>query len=94
MRFTFTRLAALVVAVVGFVAWTPRAVRAEVGGFHVNLTPYAGFATFAPEVNLRDKLIWGGRLGLGFGQVVAIEGSYGKSSTETKANLGYRPYRP
>jgi len=94
MRFLCTRLAALFVAVVGFVVCSPSAVRAEVGGFHVNLTPYAGYATFAPDVNLRDELIWGGRLGLGFGQVFALEGSYGTSSTETKTDLGYQPWRP
>src|SRR5262245_48281332 len=93
MRFLSARLAALVAAV-GFVVCSSGAARAEVGGFHVNVTPYAGFVAFDEKVNVQDKMIWGGRLGFGFGRVIAIEGSYGKSSSDTKTGFGYQPYVP
>ena len=94
MRSLCTRLAALAVAMVGFVAFSPGPARAEVGGVHLNLTPYAGFVVFAKDVNLQDKLIYGGRIGIGFGKTIGIEGSYGKSSTDTKTGFGGRPYVP
>jgi outer membrane beta-barrel protein len=92
MRSLCTRLATLAVAMVGFVVCLPGTSHAEVGGVHLNLTPYAGFVTFSEDVNLQDKLIYGGRVGIGFGRVIGIEGSYGKSSTDTKTGFGYRPY--
>jgi outer membrane beta-barrel protein len=94
MRSLCTRLAALAVAMVGFVVCSPGVARAEVGGVHLNLTPYAGFVVFGEDVNLQDKLFWGGRVGIGFGRTIGIEGSYGKSSTETKTDFRYAPYRP
>ncbi len=92
MRFLSTRLATLAVALVGFAVCSPGAARAEVGGVHLNLTPYAGFVVFADSVNLQDKLIYGARVGIGFGRTFGIEGSYGKSDTDSKTGFGYRPY--
>ncbi|MEO6463384.1 MAG: OmpA family protein [Candidatus Eisenbacteria bacterium] len=94
MRSLCTRLATLAVAMVGFVVCSPGTARAEVGGVHLNLTPYAGFVVFDDGVNLQDKLIYGGRIGIGFGKTFGIEGSFGKSSTDTKTTLGGRPYVP
>lgn len=92
MRFLCTRLAALFTVVAGFIICSPTASQAEVGGIHVNVTPYAGFATWAREVNLQDKLMYGGRIGIGLGRRLAIEGSYGKSSTDTQSGNGNEPW--
>jgi outer membrane protein OmpA-like peptidoglycan-associated protein len=86
-----TRVAALVAAA-GCVMATWGVSSAEVGGFHVNLTPYAGFGTWGPGVNMQDKLMYGGRLGLGFGRTFGIEGTYGISSTETQRGQWIEPY--
>jgi outer membrane protein OmpA-like peptidoglycan-associated protein len=92
MRSLRARLVALFIAAIGFAICTPRVGHAEVGGFHVNLTPYAGFATWAKDVNLQDGATYGGRLGLGFGKTFGIEGTYGLSSTKTQVNTGLNPW--
>ena len=92
MRSLCTRLAALVTALVGFVVVSPGAAWSEVGGVHLNLNPYVGFATWGRGVNLQDKLIYGGRVGLGLGKRFEIEGTYGKSSTDTQAGNGTAPW--
>lgn len=92
MRSLRARLVALFIAAIGFVFCTPSIGQAEVGGVHVNLTPYAGFATWAKDLNLQDKLIWGGRIGLGLGKTFGIEGSYGISSTDTQQGGGTAPW--
>jgi outer membrane protein OmpA-like peptidoglycan-associated protein len=66
--------------------------RGEVGGVHVNITPYAGVVLWADQTNAEDKALYGGRLGLGFGKRFGIEGSYGRSNTETVNGQGGRPY--
>lgn len=88
MRSLHTRFAALVVAVAGFMIGSPGASHAEVAGIHLNVTPYAGFATWSRNVNLQDKLLYGGRVGVGLGRVFAVEGSFGKSSTDTQEGNG------
>jgi hypothetical protein len=70
----------------------PAPARAEVSGFHVNVTPYAGLVSWADKTNAENKAIFGGRLGLMFGNRFGIEGSYGRSNTETLENEGGRPY--
>jgi OmpA-OmpF porin, OOP family len=92
MRSLCTRLTALIIALAGFVVISPGPTQAEVGGVHLNLTPYAGFATWGREVNLQDKLIYGGRVGLGLGKRLEIEGTYGMSSTDTQAGNGTAPW--
>ena len=92
MRSIRARLAALFIATIGFVVCTPHASQAEVGGVHVNVTPYAGFATWARDINLQDKLMYGGRLGLGLGKTFGIEGTYGLSSTDTQQGAGTKSY--
>ena len=79
MRSFRARLATLISAAIACMLITPSASRAEVGGFHLNITPYAGFNTWASETNAQDKFLYGGRLGLGFGKVIGIEGTYGIS---------------
>ncbi len=86
-----TRVAAVLIAAAAGCALS-NVSSAEVGGFHVNLTPYVGFHTPGPEVNLQDKLMYGGRLGLGFGRSFGIEGSYGMSSSKTQTGQGIAPY--
>lgn len=92
MRSIRARLAALFVATIGFVICTPHVSQAEVGGFHVNLTPYAGFATWAKDTNLQDKLMYGGKVGLMFGKTFGIEGTYGMSASDTQENGGLESY--
>jgi len=92
MRSIGTRLVALMLATIGYAFAMPSVSSAEVGGFHLNVTPYAGFITWAKETNLQDKLTYGGRLGLGFGKYLGIEGTYGISSTQTQTGGGFRPY--
>jgi OOP family OmpA-OmpF porin len=41
---------------------------------------------------MQDKFLYGGRLGLGFGKRIGIEGSYGTSSTKSQEGNGYAPY--
>jgi len=92
MRRSHARVAAAFLAAFGFALCSPSPGAAEVGGFHVNLTPYAGFVTWADATNAQDKLLYGGRLGFAFGRHISLEGSYGHSSTKTEANDGAEPY--
>lgn len=55
---------------------------AEVTGLKVTLSPYAGFALWDQLVKYDDGLIYGGRLGLEFGNHLGLEGTYGFSQTE------------
>jgi outer membrane protein OmpA-like peptidoglycan-associated protein len=54
----------------------PGTARSEPGGLHLNLTPYGEYATWAKEVNLDDRPGFGGRVGIGFGRYLGIEGYY------------------
>ncbi|HTK69497.1 MAG TPA: OmpA family protein, partial [Candidatus Eisenbacteria bacterium] len=75
-----------------FLLLLPATALAEVDGLHLNLTPYLGYASWAKETNMENDLIYGGRLGLGFGKRFGIEGSYGKSSSKTQEGDGGRAY--
>ncbi|MGH7726632.1 MAG: OmpA family protein [Candidatus Eiseniibacteriota bacterium] len=92
MRSFGTRLAVLWLAAVGYVVASPGVGSAEVGGFHLNLTPFGGLQTYDSGVNLQDKFLYGGRVGLGFGKYIGIEGSYGRSSTNTQQGDGLNPW--
>lgn len=92
MRSFTTRLAALAIAAFGCSLLAPSAARAEVSGLHLNLTPYAGFVAWDGETNLQDKLIYGGRVGIGFGRVIGVEGSWGQSKSRTKSGQGFYAY--
>lgn len=91
MRSFRTRLAALAIAAIGCSLLTPSA-RAEVGGLHLNLTPYAGFNAWDGETNLQDKFLYGGRVGIGFGKVIGIEGTWGRNKSETEVGQGAQAY--
>lgn len=64
---------------------SPRPASSEPGGLHLNITPFGGYATWAEEVNLDDKAEFGGRLGIGFGRYIGIEGYYAWMNTTTKS---------
>jgi OOP family OmpA-OmpF porin len=70
----------------------PATALAEVSGLHLNLTPYLGYASWAKETNMENDLLYGGRVGLGFGKRFGIEGSYGTSSSKTQEGDGARAY--
>src|SRR5690242_5428061 len=55
----------------------PGMARAEVGGLHLNITPYGGYGVWAKEVNLTNRGLFGARVGVGFGPYIGVEGSYG-----------------
>jgi outer membrane protein OmpA-like peptidoglycan-associated protein/opacity protein-like surface antigen len=92
MRSFRTRLAVLFLAAIGCAFIKPSVVRAEVGGLHLNLTPYGGFVAWDGETNLQDRFLYGGRVGIGFGKVIGIEGTWGQSKTETHPGFGGQPY--
>lgn len=75
---------ALSVAVLGG-AGASRPAHSEPGGLHLNITPFGGYSDFAKEVNLDDRPEFGGRLGVGFGRYLGIEGYYAWMSTHTKS---------
>lgn len=64
---------------------SPRSASSEPGGLHLNITPFGGYATWAEEVNLDDKAEFGGRLGIGFGRYIGVEGYYAWMNTTTKS---------
>ena len=70
----------------------PATTAAEVSGLHLNLTPYLGYASWAKETNMENDLLYGGRVGLGFGTRFGIEGSYGRSNSKTQEGDGGRAY--
>jgi outer membrane protein OmpA-like peptidoglycan-associated protein len=85
------RLPVVAMAMVSALAcWaaSPTPARAEVAGFHLNITPYAGIMSWADQTNAENKALFGGRLGLMFGKRFGIEGSYGRSNTETLEDGG------
>ncbi len=92
MRRSQARIATLFVVALGLFFCRPTPGFAEVGGFHVNLTPYAGFASWAKETNLQNKAVYGGRAGFGFGRYIGLEGTYGVSSSKTEVNTLDLPY--
>ena len=92
MRSFRARLAAAALAAIACVSVGPAVVRAEVSGFHLNLTPYGGFATWDGETNVQDKFLYGGRLGLGFGRYIGVEGTYGRTNSQTHDGMGGQPY--
>jgi len=66
----------------------PEIARSEPGGLHLNLTPFGGFATWAKDVNLANKPMFGGRAGIGFGRHLGVEGYYSWMTTHTEYGTG------
>ena len=62
-----------------------RFAQGEPASLHLNITPFGGYSDFAKEVNLDDRPEFGGRLGIGFGRYIGIEGYYAWMSTHTKS---------
>jgi outer membrane protein OmpA-like peptidoglycan-associated protein len=67
---------------------SPGTARSEPGGLHLNLTPYGGYGVWALDINLANKAMFGGRVGVGFGRYLGIEGSYGWMHTRTEYGTG------
>jgi len=65
-----------------------RAARSEPGGLHLNLTPFGGYANWAKDVNLDSKPMFGGRVGVGFGRHLGVEGYYSWLNTHTEYGTG------
>lgn len=84
MKLFRTIVFALSLAVLGG-PWAPRLVRGEPASLHLNITPFGGYSDFAREVNLDDRPEFGGRLGIGFGRYIGIEGYYAWMSTHTNS---------
>src|SRR5436190_188927 len=91
MRSFRAHFAALLMVAISCVSVAPAA-KAEVGGFHLNITPYGGFATWDEETNVQDKFLYGGRLGLGFGRYIGVEGTWGQTKSQTHDGYGFQPY--
>lgn len=72
----------------------PRAGLAEVGGIHVNITPFGGYREWANEANLDSKGLFGGKLGVMFGRYIGVEGYYSWMKSETKYGTGDSLFLP
>jgi OOP family OmpA-OmpF porin len=84
LRLTLVALATLLLPALTL----PGAARSEVGGLHLDLTPYGGYGVWAKEVNLNNRGLFGGRVAVGFGRYFAVEGSYGRMKTRTLYGTG------
>ena len=62
----------------------PKHATSEEGGVHLNVTPFVGYGDWAKEINLDNKAYFGGRLGLGVGRYLGVEGYYGWLGTHTE----------
>jgi outer membrane protein OmpA-like peptidoglycan-associated protein len=65
--------------------------QAQVQGSHLALEPYLGYVQWSPNVNLDNKLAYGGRIGFWPSAYVGLEGIYG--FTRTKTTDGIRPWK-
>ncbi len=65
-----------------------RPAMSEPGGLHLNITPFGGYANWAKDVNLDNKPMFGGRVGLGFGRHLGVEGYYSWMKTHTNYGSG------
>jgi len=70
------------------ILFAPHAARAEVGGVHVDVTPYGGYPDWAREINLENRPFFGGKLGIGFGRFMGVEGYYGWGRGLTEYGTG------
>jgi outer membrane protein OmpA-like peptidoglycan-associated protein len=69
----------------------PKVATAEVDGVHLNVTPYVGYPDIATHVNLEQKILLGGRVGLMLGKYFGVEGTYGRMSTNTVEGINPWP---
>jgi len=66
----------------------PKHASSEVGGVHLNVTPFVGYGDWAKEINLDSRAYFGGRLGVGVGRYLGVEGYYGWMGTHTEYGTG------
>ena len=65
-----------------------RVARSEPGGLHLNLTPFGGYWDWSKDVNLDNKALFGGRVGIGFGRYLGVEGYYSWMKPHTQYGIG------
>ena len=65
-----------------------RTAQSEPGGLHLNLFPFAGYATWSKDVNLKNKFMYGGLVGLGLGRYLGAEGYYSWLKPQTVYGSG------
>ncbi len=65
-----------------------RTARSEPGGLHLNVTPFGGYWDWGSKVNLKNKVLYGGRLGVGLGPYLGVEGYYSWMSDKTGYGIG------
>ncbi len=70
-----------------------RVARSEPGGLHLNVTPFAGLWDWAQEVNLKSKVFYGGRVGIGLGRYLGVDGYYSWMPTQTEYGIGDSLFR-
>src|SRR5882762_8775015 len=58
------------------------------GGLHLNITPFGGYWDWSKDVNLDNKALFGGRVGVGFGRYLGVEGYYSWMKTHTVYGKG------
>ena len=80
-----TRFSALAVAL-GLSLFLLAPIGAPVASAGVELEPYAGYTIFDSDLQLKDKPIFGGRLGFYFGHI-GIEGNFGYIKTEIDTTI-------
>ena len=81
-----TAIAILAVMALSLLATTPQSIEAAVG---FDITPYAGVGIYDSDLQLKDAVVFGGRLGLYFIPQLGIEGRLDYSPSETDS-LGIR----
>ncbi|MGH7723838.1 MAG: OmpA family protein [Candidatus Eiseniibacteriota bacterium] len=82
-RIAFASLLALL-----YCGLSPGSARSEPGGLHVNITPFGGYGVWAKDINLANKAMFGGRVGVGFGKYVGLETYYSWMMTRTEYGNG------
>src|SRR5690242_144653 len=65
-----------------------RTARSEPGGLHLNITPFGGYWDWSKDVNLDNKALFGGRVGIGFGRYLGVEGYYSWMKPHTEYGTG------
>jgi len=65
-----------------------RTASSEPGGLHLNITPFGGYWDWSKDVNLDNKALFGGRVGVGFGRYLGVEGYYSWMKTHTVYGKG------
>ena len=75
-------LAVLAVVAIATLSAT-RPAMSEPGGLHLNITPFGGYWDWNKDINYKNSPFFGGRVGLGFGRHLGVEGYYSWMSMKT-----------